>query len=612
MNTGSALETGLIRRLPPDVFNKIAAGEVVQRPGSVVKELLDNAIDAGATVISVRVENAGRTLIRVTDNGCGIAHPDLKLAFEPHATSKIASVDDLFHVQTLGFRGEALASIASVSQVQVTTKRHEDAHGWQMELWGGEEKQLAPAPGVNGTSVTVKNLFFNVPARRAFLKADQTELRHCAAIFQSLALAYPEIAFRFETEGETVFDMPSQTASERIAALFGREFKASLIAVREETPAVTVYGYLGDPKLVRKTRGEQFLFVNKRPFQHRLFTRAVLDEYSPWLGEELFPFFALFFSIPSTSVDVNVHPAKLEVKFDDERGLSALVRSVVKKALFSRFGLSENQPGMPSFSAFDASPFSFQSSPQGFTPSPSFGMPGFSRKSFGGNQPATHDLTESLYGGAFPSQQGATLFSNASSVNASPKPVSRSFWQLHNSYIVTQTLTGMCLIDQNVAHRRILFEKALDAASTAFPLTQQVLFPQTLEFSASDFQLLRELEQDINHLGFNVQLVSGNAAILSGVPADVEVGDEKTVLHSILSAYQDLGRKVNFSAREKLAAAMAKRLAIPKGKRLSEQEMETLADRLFACKSPFNDATGKPTLVYISLEEMAQRFNSPA
>lgn len=586
---------GLIHRLPPEVFNKIAAGEVVQRPASVLKELLDNAVDSGAGTIQIRVESAGRTLIRVRDNGCGISESDIRLAFEPHATSKVQTIDDLFNIRTLGFRGEALASIASVSQVTMATKRIEDHAGYEIEIWGGSERRFEPASGLNGTVVSVRNLFYNVPARRAFLKSDQTELRNCIQVFYGAALANPEIAFVLETESETIFDLPSQTLEERITGLFGKEFRASILPIDEQTSSIRISGFAGDPKLVRKTRGEQFLFVNGRPFLHRFFSRVIMEEYAPWLGEEVYPFYALFFELSPESVDVNVHPAKLEVKFDDERGLAGILRSVIRKILYERFG----SPLQPDPGTFELPVFNRQ--PAGFTIHPR------AQFSFGNSRlPAIQpDATEMLYGDKPESTGQPNLFTGR-------LQSSRTFWQLHQSYIVTQTLTGLCLIDQHAAHKRILFERALETAISGFPMSQQLLFPQQLSFSASDFLLLKELHPEIERLGFSVQLLSGNAAILSGVPAGVEVGDEKTVIQSMLLSYQELSRKVSFDIREKLAAAMAGRLAISKGKTLSEFEMERMADQLFACKMPFVDPLGKPTISYLSLDEIAGRFAAPS
>jgi len=305
----------IIHPLPPEISNKIAAGEVIQRPASVVKELLDNAIDAGADDIKVIIENAGRTLIQVIDNGCGMSEEDLPLCFQRHATSKINSIDDLFSIKTMGFRGEAMASIASVSQVLVRSKRAEDINGWELEINGGEEKAVRPVATADGTSISVKNLFFNVPARRQFLKTDVTELRHILRTVQYAALAFPKVGFQVIADGEIVYNLPKDSLKNRIVNLFGSAYNASLIEFEEETSYLRIYGFASDPKLAKKSRGDQFLFVNGRPFQHWYLTHVVLSLYYAWTPYNAYPFYALFFALDMSKVDVNAHPAQLAFKF---------------------------------------------------------------------------------------------------------------------------------------------------------------------------------------------------------------------------------------------------------------------------------------------------------
>jgi len=604
--------SSIIHQLPPEISNKIAAGEVIQRPASVVKELLDNSIDSGADHIKIIIENAGRTLVQVVDNGCGMSDYDLPLCFERHATSKINSIEDLFKIKTMGFRGEAMASIASVSQVLVKSKRAEDENGWEFEVWGGAERPLKPTASDNGTSISIRNLFFNVPARRQFLKTDVTELRHMLRTIQYAALANTNVGFEVIADGEPIYNLPIQSLKERITLIFGSPYKASLIEFEEETSYVKIRGFASDPKLAKKSRGEQYLFVNGRPFQHRYLTHVILSLYDAWTRNNEYPFYALFFEIDPSKIDVNVHPAKMEIKFEDERSVIQLARSVVNRALNNHFQV----PNIPR----EEDAFLSNNSSKGFDSGFSFNRPELKRQSSGdfGYQMPSRINTNPLKGRGdeFTSQLYGknNNFENSDELNNDLRqeteqvPQEKSFWQLHNSYIITQTRTGLCMIDQYLAHKRIIFEKALSATNSALPSTQQLLFAQTLELSASDYNLLKELHPIIQQMGFSVQLLSGNTAMINGVPADIEIGNEQEVLVSMLHQYQELGQKINLEARDRLAIAFASKAAIPRGKKMSEIEMEALVDQLFACEQPYLDPLKKPTIVYLSLDEIQSRF----
>ncbi len=613
MSQETESEQSIIRELPPEISNKIAAGEVIQRPSSVVKELLDNAIDAGADHLKIVIQNAGRTLIQVVDNGSGMGKEDVRLCFEQHATSKIQDVDDLFRVRTLGFRGEAMASIASVSQVTLKTKRPGDEMGWKYEIWGGEEKSFEPAAVESGTSVAVRNLFYNVRARRQFLKTDATEFRHILKTVQQAALANPDLGFELIADTDTIYDLPKeQNIKERITDMFGKSYKASLIHFREETSYLTVHGVLADPKLTKRSRGEQFIFVNGRPIQHRYLTHIILNIYDAWTGEKDYPFYAIFLDIDPKQVDVNVHPAKEEVKFEDERSVIKLTKSVVKKALHEEFMV-------PDVSEGEGDSFS---SPKGFSSDFNFGGAKNTQQSRGEKKPVkfpsriNFDRPQSQKGdqGNFSKQlydfdQAEKKEQDETEQDSRPQRMrDRGFWQLHDRYILTQTRSGLCMIDQHAAHKRIIFEKALSATEAAIPSTQQLLFAQTMDFSASEFSLLEELHPIIQRMGFNIQLMSGNTAMISGVPADIDVGDEQSVLKSMLQQYRELDGKFEFDERRKLAIAFASKTAIPKGKKLTDMEMENLLDQLFACDEPYKDPLNKPTLDYIPLEDIEGRF----
>ncbi len=596
----------LIQVLPPELSNKIAAGEVVERPAAVVKELLDNAIDSGANEIKVLVLNAGKNLIQITDNGSGMSKEDVRLCFTRHATSKIKSVDDLSNIQTLGFRGEAMASIASVSQVNLKSCQHGADSGWEIEIWGGEERELKPAATQPGTTVSVRNLFYNVPARRAFLKTDPTELRHIIIAVQQAALANPDISFELMDGTDQIYKLAAIDLRSRIADIFGKVYKASLIEVGESTSLVSVYGFIIDPKLCKKNRGEQFLFVNGRPFLHRHLNYVIHSIYKQWTGKDDYPFYALFYNVDPDKVDVNVHPTKLEVKFEDERGISTFTRSIIKRGLNERFNVpvldSPSVEKETDFSTFFSKNFDFSDPNTSPRHTPQSDKQGFDFRDSGNrNQKINPNIAEKLYGGEVTGQ--------AKSVENEKKYDRRGgFWQLHNQYIISQTHTGMFIVDQHAAHKRILFEKALTSSDAGLPSTQQLLFPQTVEFSATDFTLLKELMPTLRKIGFNIQLLSGNTAIVSGVPSELNHGDEKPILESIIQQYQSYSNTLNLTSQERLLVAYASRAAVPKGKNLTQQEMEAIIDQLFACENPFFDPLNRPTAVFIPLDDVHKRF----
>ncbi|MFV1884931.1 MAG: DNA mismatch repair endonuclease MutL, partial [Balneola sp.] len=465
----------------------------------------------------------------------------------------------------------------------------------------------------DGTSISVRNLFFNVPARRQFLKTDVTELRHMLRTVQYAALANTNIGFEVIADGETIYNLPVQSLKERITQIFGSPYKASLIEFEEETSYVKIRGFASDPKLAKKSRGEQFLFVNGRPFQHRYLTHVILSLYDAWTRNNEYPFYALFFEIDPAKIDVNVHPAKMEIKFEDERSIIQLARSVVNRALNNHFNV-------PSIPREEDSFLSDENSSKGFDSGFSFNTPAAkprishdfeyhipSRINTNPAKGRGDEFSEKLYGRHSNTENPDSF---GEDFGALPKsiPIEKTFWQLHNTYIITQTRTGLCMIDQHLAHKRIIFEKALSATNSALPSTQQLLFAQTLELSASDYTLLKELHPIIQQMGFSVQLLSGNTAMINGVPADIEIGNEQEVLVSMLHQYQELGQKLNLEARDRLAIAFAAKAAIPRGKKMTELEMESLVDQLFACEQPYLDPLKKPTIVYLSLDEIQSRF----
>lgn len=652
MSNETGTDQSIIHTLPAEVSNKIAAGEVVQRPSSVLKELLDNALDSGARNIQVITEKAGRTLIQVIDDGCGMSEHDIPLSFERHATSKIREPEDLYRIRTLGFRGEALASIASVAQVTLKTKRVEDEVGYLYEIWGGEQRKFEPEAVADGTSIAVRNLFYNVPARRSFLKTDATEFRHLLITFQQAALANPEVGFELTADQDKVYQLPPQDMAGRIVEMFGRMYRASLIPVEEQTSYVSIRGYIADPKLTKKSRGEQFLFVNKRPFMHRHLNYVIQDIYGTWIKPNEYPFYALFLDIDPGLIDVNVHPSKLEVKFEDEKSISSLTRSIVKRALNERMQVPDIDAYSERYEADDRSlrsdfekGFERGSPGAGRTESKQGGGPGEGSAGrdagqgsgsagsgqtslYSGGRPAGrgrsggrlyadgHRISQDLYAsehgeepqGEDPARSGGAARQPGRDKSRPEQARAGEFWQLHNQYILSQTLSGFCIIDQHAAHKRIIYEKCLSEAESGLPATQQLLFPQSVEFSASDFALLKKLKPEIERLGFNLQLLSGHTAMINGLPADIQPGDERHLLESILQQYQSLSEGMKLEQRNKLAVALANKTAIPRGRSLSQTEMETLIDQLFSCEQPYQDPMGKATLTYIPLDELKSRF----
>jgi DNA mismatch repair protein MutL len=640
---------GIIHVMPDRLANQIAAGEVVQRPASVAKELIENAVDAGASSIEVLLKDAGSTLVQVIDDGCGMSAEDAERCFERHATSKIQSVDDLERIRTLGFRGEALASIAAVSQVELKTKRVEDDAGTLVRVKGGEVVEQRPCAVQAGTSVAVRNLFFNVPARRNFLKTPATELKHLTTTAQFLSLANPRIGFRVVHDGHEHYDLtaarsedPHEALRERILGLFGDERTDELVAVEDSSSDLTVRGFVGTPSFHRKSRGEQFLFVNERYVKDRYLSHAVKKAYGDMLPDGAFPFFALFLDMDPRRVDVNVHPQKSEVKFDDQSGIYGFLRSAVRGALGRVHATPQVEPERDDPGADEdggaseksesnsasgtwarPSPTSFQprrsSDGEGSGEAETSGSTASPRSSGGTSGPATG---RSASGSSVaPGTQSDELYrppaeSDASSddseggddratdADADRRPV----WGLHDTYIVTPTDTGMMLVDQRAAHVRVLYEENQERLRTEQGSSQQLLFPHTVELSPADVDLLEELLPDLRALGFEIERMSGRTVAVRGVPTDVPDGDEGGILEEILEQYTSAQDTVEDERRDRLARTMAQQSAVQRGQPLSEAERRALLTDLFDCEMPYADPTGTSTIAKWSMEEIAKRF----
>jgi len=631
MEDGSVADR--IRIMPIALANKIAAGEVVQRPASAVKELMENALDAGATRIDVVLQDAGSTLIQISDDGSGMTENDARMAVKRHATSKIRTVEDLESIATLGFRGEALASIASVSHFEMRTGTDAETPAILLKFEGGEEVDARPAPPLKGTTISVRNLYFNVPARRNFLKRPQTELKHILDAVQVLAMAHPEVAFSLEHDGNMLLTAqaesgdPMDATAARLAALLPIGEADSLIRVAESTSYLAVQGFLGHPDSARRSRGLQFLFVNGRWVKHRYLEHAVHAAYEYLLPEGSYPFFALFLDIDPRHVDVNVHPTKSEVKFDDERGVYGMLRAVVGRALGTTLGSPDFSRAKPLGGlSLDLGGHSAQDE------HPGRGVPGGGPRGghpaldalFGGlggapsrssDSDRVADASRSLYQGV--REDGAQRTQTVQAGSAAPTSTSAGgglgeeglLWQLHDTYILTQILSGLVIIDQQMAHERILYEQAKACLKDGFGLSQQLLFPRTIEFSASEFALLEDLLPDLAKLGFDIEPFGGNSVIVRGVPADISTGDERSVLDEIVDQYRAFERVEGLEGRENLARSMARRGAVRAGIALSPREMRSLIDQLFQCDSPYVSPDGRPTMIRMSGNELRERFD---
>jgi DNA mismatch repair protein MutL len=598
----------VINILPENLANKIAAGEVVQRPESVVKELLENSIDAGATSISVTIKNAGKSLIQIIDNGKGMSDDDAVKSFYRHATSKIAAYEDLENIRTLGFRGEALASIAAVAQVELTTRMEEAEVGVVIRIEGGEVLERSQSAHQRGTTITVKNLFYNTPARRNFLKSNNTEFKHIYDTVQRLALSKPEIALEFTSEEDTILALPSQSLDDRLKSLFGDRHFGTLIPVKEETDLLSMYGYIGKPDFARKSKVDQYIFLNSRFIVNRSINHAVFSGYEHLVEKGNFPFFLLFLTVDPHKVDVNVHPSKMEVKFSDEQNMYRIVASVIRKTL----GTNDLVPHIE---------FQSRSGHNDFSSLHHTGLPRLYPDPSG-----AHAGTELPHSESFPfelTKQLDQIFAKTDRPgDLSPElqqqyqhiprefeeTDSKPIWQLHNKYILTQIRSGVMIIDQHVAHERILYEKALERMNNAVPSSQQLLFPQTVTLTSGDYSLAKDILPFLQTIGFESKLFGKNTIVLEGVPPEIKAGTESNIIQEILDEFKNNQLRVKLEAKDNLAKSFSCKAAIKAGERLTDTEMRSLIDRLFATSMPYVCPHGRPVLIKISLGELDRRF----
>ncbi len=593
----------IIHLLPDSIANQIAAGEVVQRPASAIKELIENSIDAKATSIKVYVKEAGKTLIQIVDNGLGMSETDARMSLERHATSKIKTADDLFRLRTMGFRGEALASIAAISQFEMKTRAEHNDLGTHLLVEASEIKSQSPTSCEKGTNISIKNLFFNIPARRNFLKSNAVEMRHIIEEFQRLALAHPDITFSLHHDAELIYELAPSKLSQRIVSLFGKSFQGQLAPCQEETTLVKITGYIGRPESARKTRGEQFIFVNQRFIRNNYLNHAVTSAFEGLLIDGSFPFYVLFIEIDPKHIDVNVHPTKTEIKFDDERAVYGVVWAAVKQALGthnlapaidfkadinieSKLGqtLNKEQYMDEQFST-SLNRANLKNWEKAFE----FAAP--ESKLFQKSESATTTLR----------------FESSLNIDSTEQTQESGVFQFQQKYIIRASKTGLMIIDQQAAHERVLFEKYLFRLKNKPGNSQQSLFPQTVTLGASDFAMVNEVQHELMALGFRFDLFGKNTFLVTGVPVGVE-SSEKELFEGLLEQFKKNQSELQLPVQDNLALALAKRSSVKSGQKLAPEEIKSIVEGLFSCSKPNFSPDGRPTFFTFETSKIESYF----
>lgn len=612
----------IIQLLPDNIANQIAAGEVIQRPASVVKELIENAVDAGSTEIKVIIKDGGKTLIQIIDNGCGMSESDARMSFERHATSKIRKAKDLFAIRTMGFRGEALASIAAIAHVELKTRRQSDDLGTRLIIEGTKVISQEPCQCAAGTNFSIKNLFYNVPARRNFLKSQNVEMRHILEEFQRVALANPDIFFSLHHNGSELFHLTKGNLRQRIVGIYGNSVNKKLVPVAEETDIIKLEGYIGKPEFSKKSRGEQLFFVNHRYIKSPYLNHAIVHAYENLLPKDTYPFYIIFIEIDPAKIDINVHPTKQEIKFEDERLIYNYLKVAVKHAL-GQYNITPTLDFEQENSFSNYSPVGNKNSgsQKDFTNNKS-GASSY-RPSTTTDEPrhsSNLQNWEKIYKGLdefdqeSPEEQPVTISSKWSDdtalddENGSFSKQQKAPYQIHSTYIVSQIKSGFLLIDQQAAHERILYEQYLEVLKNKKNFSQKELFPKTLNLSTSDAVLLKEILGQINALGFDVQEFGKDAFVIHGVPADLPAQkDALELIESLLNQYKN-NLELKLDINENIARSMAYSSAIKRGKSLTGTEMKDLIDKLFACSIPYKSPAGRNCFITYELEELTKRF----
>lgn len=614
--------SSIIQLLPDHVANQIAAGEVVQRPASVVKELLENAVDAKATDIKLIIKDAGKALVQVIDNGLGMSVTDARLCFERHATSKIRQAEDLFSLHTKGFRGEALASIAAIAHVEMKTKQDQEELGNHIIIEGSKFVSQEPAVLPKGTSFAVKNLFYNIPARRNFLKSETVEFRHVVDEFQRVALAHPNIYFTMYHNGSEMFNLPNSNFRQRIVNIFSGKTNEKLVPVQEETEIVTIQGFVGKPEFAKKNRSEQFFFVNDRYIKSGYLHHAVMNAYDGLLPNGAQPSYFIYLNVPPNTIDINIHPTKTEIKFDDEQALYAILRSAIKHSL-GQFNVApaldfDRDPNLDTPYDYQNknaeyptvqvdrtyNPFSDekQSSP-------------FSGGTSSYKKAETTQSWESLYVGLKQDTLEVENFTfENEEVTASffdekeEEQVAKHTYQIQKKYIVSPIKSGMVIINQHRAHQRVLYEQFLTNMTVHQASSQQLLFPLQFHFSANEMKIITELQPALENTGFVFETLNEEYLQISGIPANTSESEVVSVLEQLISDLQDGIPDSSFSQNDTIAKSMAKSLAVKTGIYLTEKEQENLVNNLFACKDPNVSPFQKPTFITMRVEDIDKRF----
>lgn len=598
----------VIKLLPDSVANQIAAGEVIQRPASVVKELVENSVDAGGKFIRVIIKDSGKTLIQIVDDGDGMSETDARLSFERHATSKITTAQDLFAIKTKGFRGEALASIAAVAMVELKTRKEESDTGIKIVISGSRVELQEPCSCPAGSNFAVKNLFFNIPARRKFLKSDNTELRHIVTEFQKIVLAHPEISFSLHHNDGEIYNLPPGNLRQRIIGVFGKQINQDLISVDTDTNLIKIGGFIGKPENARRTYGEQFFFVNNRFMKHPYFHKAVVEAYQNILPVEAIPSYFIYMEADPASIDINIHPTKTEIKFEDERAIWQILMASVREAL-GRFNI------VPSID-FDNEvliDIPIRSSSGHIPEAPVIGINN-QYNPFDGEDKQSE---RSSYIEHFERENVSNwqkLYSSLEKSNAATEQTGtlsesqRKFFQIKNKYIVCPVMSGLMLIDQKRAHERVLYEKFMDCLEKEQAVSQTDMFPVIMELNPADYFILTEIEESLRKLGFRFHHKGNNTISIAGRPSDATASDPVELMEILLEDYKRTDSDPSAGAKEKVSAAMAAASAIPYGKSLTQGEMENLFDTLFACSGPNYSPGGKPVISILTIDEIDKRF----
>ena len=598
----------IIKLLPDSVANQIAAGEVIQRPASAVKELMENALDAGATQIDLVVKDAGKSMIMVIDNGCGMSETDARLCFERHATSKISKAEDLFAIRTMGFRGEALASIAAIAQVELKTRRKEDEVGTKIINEGSVVKEQSLVPMQPGTSFTVKNLFFNVPARRNFLKSTQAEMRHVVEEFTRVSLMNPEIGFTLTSDGKELYHLYPGNLKQRIMGLFGSNYEEKLLPVRQEAERVRIDGYIVKAEFAKKTRGEQYFFVNKRFIKHAYLHHAIENAYMEMISQDSFPGYFLNIEVDPSDIDINIHPTKTEVNFLDVKLVYAILHAAVRKAI--------GQHNLSPMIDFDESPDLNKDFGAAFAMSKPLAIPNIPLDPNFNPFRKESSPRETHYDNTFHRENNTnpgdwrllygerTDLPNESFVPKEDAKPNNQYLQVNQSYIVTAIKSGMLVIDQNLAHSRVLFEKFLKEMENHSGVSQQELFPQAMSLNLNDASLLKEMMPELENLGFVLEQANPTTFMINGTPSDAAGCDAVDLLEKILDNYKINTTDLQLDRKLNLAKTMAAQLAIKPQTRLSEMEMQNLVDQLFACNVAEVAPNGKKIYVILNMEDL--------